>query len=322
MPLRTERLKWLTGFSGSAGVAIVLTDRAVFVWPPLQVRDQVDLGIFNQSDRQPATAGSGRIGRGAVKPVAAHHLESGPDRLGQNRRDAGTAVGKPNRLLWDDQPKPRSSSRSPIAYAATGQGQLAGWQRPSPGRCDQRAHRSVLHRLGVQSRRQRAAHAARINSIALRQAILLFMTSANCTPQSLSDAACRLRRPRWRRSGMARSGDHRSTLLAPASKVLVRKWRQDRPAPIRPPAHATRTRPDIRLALPTGGGAAVCNCAGSTSGQSARSTDFRGHRLEETRRVTGAKPDAAARRLLRDHSGRRLQQRDHALPHLARPTAA
>ena len=46
---RSERLKWLTGFSGSAGVAIVLANSAyVFVDGryTLQVRDQVDLGIF------------------------------------------------------------------------------------------------------------------------------------------------------------------------------------------------------------------------------------------------------------------------------------
>ncbi len=45
----SERLRWLTGFSGSAGVAIILADRAfIFVDGryQLQVREQVDLGIF------------------------------------------------------------------------------------------------------------------------------------------------------------------------------------------------------------------------------------------------------------------------------------
>ncbi|MFU0503100.1 aminopeptidase P family protein [Pseudaminobacter sp. NGMCC 1.201702] len=45
----SERLRWLTGFSGSAGVAIVLASRAfIFVDGryQLQVREQVDLNIF------------------------------------------------------------------------------------------------------------------------------------------------------------------------------------------------------------------------------------------------------------------------------------
>jgi len=45
-----ERLSWATGFTGSAGMAIVMTDRAaVFIDGryTLQVRDQVDLSIFS-----------------------------------------------------------------------------------------------------------------------------------------------------------------------------------------------------------------------------------------------------------------------------------
>ncbi len=44
-----ERLAWATGFTGSAGMAIVMADRAaVFIDGryTLQVRDQVDLSIF------------------------------------------------------------------------------------------------------------------------------------------------------------------------------------------------------------------------------------------------------------------------------------
>ncbi|MGO4839354.1 aminopeptidase P family N-terminal domain-containing protein, partial [Rhizobiaceae sp. 2RAB30] len=45
VPPRSERLRWLTGFAGSAGVVLVLMDRAlIFVDGryTLQVRDQVD----------------------------------------------------------------------------------------------------------------------------------------------------------------------------------------------------------------------------------------------------------------------------------------
>ena len=49
VPPSAERLRWLTGFSGSAGVAVILRDRAaVFVDGryTLQVRQQVDLEVF------------------------------------------------------------------------------------------------------------------------------------------------------------------------------------------------------------------------------------------------------------------------------------
>src|SRR5262245_18680698 len=49
LPASEERLGWLTGFTGSAGFAIVLADRAaIFVDGryTLQVRDQVDTAIF------------------------------------------------------------------------------------------------------------------------------------------------------------------------------------------------------------------------------------------------------------------------------------
>ncbi|MBX6323321.1 MAG: aminopeptidase P family protein, partial [Rhodospirillaceae bacterium] len=49
VPSRAERLAWLTGFTGSAGLAVVLADRAaIFVDGryTLQVRDQVDTDLF------------------------------------------------------------------------------------------------------------------------------------------------------------------------------------------------------------------------------------------------------------------------------------
>ncbi len=49
VPAASERLAWLTGFAGSAGTAVVLADKAaIFVDGryTLQVRDQVDVGVF------------------------------------------------------------------------------------------------------------------------------------------------------------------------------------------------------------------------------------------------------------------------------------
>lgn len=50
VPARAERLQWLTGFSGSAGMALVLAERAVMFVDgryTIQVRDQTDGEIFN-----------------------------------------------------------------------------------------------------------------------------------------------------------------------------------------------------------------------------------------------------------------------------------
>src|SRR5215475_6251232 len=44
-----ERLAWITGFTGSAGAAIILADRAALFVDgryTLQARDQVDAGLF------------------------------------------------------------------------------------------------------------------------------------------------------------------------------------------------------------------------------------------------------------------------------------
>src|SRR5215218_3783554 len=49
VPASEERLAWLTGFTGSAGVAIVLAERAILFVDgryTLQARDQVDTSLF------------------------------------------------------------------------------------------------------------------------------------------------------------------------------------------------------------------------------------------------------------------------------------
>jgi Xaa-Pro aminopeptidase len=74
VPKRAQRLAWLTGFTGSAGAAIVLADRAaIFVDGryTLQVRAQVDTGLY-----------------------APHHLtEEPPDRWLQAQARAGERIG-------------------------------------------------------------------------------------------------------------------------------------------------------------------------------------------------------------------------------------
>src|SRR6516165_9652530 len=53
LPEANNRLSWLTGFTGSAGAAVVLADKAaIFVDGryTLQVRNQVDQGVFEIRD--------------------------------------------------------------------------------------------------------------------------------------------------------------------------------------------------------------------------------------------------------------------------------
>ena len=119
---RSERLKWLTGFSGSAGVAIVLRDRAlIFVDGryTLQVREQVDLDDVHdrKPDRQPAAGldqGQSRQGRAPrLRPVAAH------DRRGQGAE--GSAEKSGAELVPLERQSDRRSVDGP-AEAAAGAG--------------------------------------------------------------------------------------------------------------------------------------------------------------------------------------------------------
>jgi len=53
LPEANDRLAWATGFTGSAGAAVILKDKAaIFVDGryALQVRDQVDAGLFEVRD--------------------------------------------------------------------------------------------------------------------------------------------------------------------------------------------------------------------------------------------------------------------------------
>lgn len=67
---RSERLQWLTGFTGSAGIALIMSDRAV-IWVDgrytLQVRDQTDLSLFSVEslvDNPPSKWVADNIARG------------------------------------------------------------------------------------------------------------------------------------------------------------------------------------------------------------------------------------------------------------------
>jgi Xaa-Pro aminopeptidase len=117
VPARAERLAWLTGFTGSAGLAIVLPTRAaIFVDGryTLQVRQQVDTAAFEPRhliDEPPqdwlaANADSGaRIG---FDPWV--HTEDALQRLRAGAAKAGAALvpagANPVDAVWRNQPPP------------------------------------------------------------------------------------------------------------------------------------------------------------------------------------------------------------------------
>ena len=112
---RSQRLAWLTGFGGSAGMAVVLADRAaIFIDGryTLQVRDQVDTAAFvpqHLAETPPDKWLRANAAKGAkigFDPWL--HTPSGADRLRKACKAAGAqlvAVAEnPIDAVWQDQP--------------------------------------------------------------------------------------------------------------------------------------------------------------------------------------------------------------------------
>ncbi|HET9538743.1 MAG TPA: aminopeptidase P family protein [Mesorhizobium sp.] len=127
---RSERLRWLTGFSGSAGIALVMRDRAhIFVDGryQLQVRSEVDPAIFtveNLVETPPPAWIKANLGKGArigfdpwlhtIGDVKA--LKSSAEKVGAS---LFPVEKNPIDILWTDQPKPPLASVEihPLAFA-------------------------------------------------------------------------------------------------------------------------------------------------------------------------------------------------------------
>lgn len=117
VPASSERLAWLTGFTGSAGLAVVMKDRAsIYVDGryTLQVVDQVDTGVFETRhlSEEPVTQ---------WLPEALHkgarlgfdpwlHTEAGLNRLAAAAAKAGAELyaldNNPVDTIWKDRPAP------------------------------------------------------------------------------------------------------------------------------------------------------------------------------------------------------------------------
>ena len=114
---RAQRLKWLTGFSGSAGMAVVLADRAaIFVDGryTLQVRDQVDVKAFEPrhlTEQPPGEFLSANLRAGERVGYDPWVLTQGTvERLSAACAKAGGAFvavdSNPLDAVWPDQPPP------------------------------------------------------------------------------------------------------------------------------------------------------------------------------------------------------------------------
>src|SRR5262245_61070473 len=117
LPPSEERLAWLTGFTGSAGAAIVLADRAAMFVDgryQLQVRDQVDPKVFaieHLVDAPPETWLEKNLKPGArlgYDPWL--HTVDGAKKLAKACQEAGATLvpTEPNPIdtLWTDRPAP------------------------------------------------------------------------------------------------------------------------------------------------------------------------------------------------------------------------
>ena len=121
VPPSEERLAWLTGFTGSAGVAIVLANRAALFVDgryTLQAKDQIDPTLFaivptaETSPEQWLEANLPKDSKLGYDPWL--HTTDGAERLAKACANAGatTVPVEPNPLdaLWSDRPAPPSGA--------------------------------------------------------------------------------------------------------------------------------------------------------------------------------------------------------------------
>src|SRR5438067_9613450 len=117
VPPSEERLKWLTGFSGSAGVAVVLKSRAALFVDgryTLQAREEIDSSIFSVEhliDSPPDQWIEGNLAAGAKLGYDPWlHTLAGAEKLAKAAASAGAELKpvEPNPIdpIWTDRPPP------------------------------------------------------------------------------------------------------------------------------------------------------------------------------------------------------------------------
>ena len=116
IPPSAARLEWLTGFSGSAGVAIILRDRAAILVDgryTLQVRDQVDLTVVTPVSSVDTPLSTYLTSEAAGMKIAYDpwlHTIGEVDRLSQTLTETGGELislsDNPIDGIWTDRPAP------------------------------------------------------------------------------------------------------------------------------------------------------------------------------------------------------------------------
>jgi Xaa-Pro aminopeptidase len=117
VPPSDERLAWLTGFTGSSGIAIVLAERAALFVDgryQVQVRDEVDSALFSIEhliDQPPHAWIKANLPAGAQLGFSPWlHTVDGAERLAKACADAGGSLvaveENPIDIIWTDRPEP------------------------------------------------------------------------------------------------------------------------------------------------------------------------------------------------------------------------
>ncbi len=120
LPPSAERLRWLTGFTGSAGAAIVLENAAALFVDgryPLQARAQTDISVFEVLQTPQTKASKWLADRlpkgGAIGYDPNLHTIKEIERLTESLGKAGITLQpqetNPIDLLWQDRPAPPSA---------------------------------------------------------------------------------------------------------------------------------------------------------------------------------------------------------------------
>lgn len=132
VPPHAERLRWLTGFSGSAGLAIVLTEKAaIFIDGryTLQVRSQTDINVFEPQhlvEEPPARWIEENLPEGAKLAYDPwlHTVDAVARYKAAAEKAGGTLVPVDNNPLdavWSDQPPPPAAPIEPHALKYAGE---------------------------------------------------------------------------------------------------------------------------------------------------------------------------------------------------------
>ncbi len=115
-----ERLKWLTGFSGSAGAAVILDEKAVVMSDgryTLQLKDQVDAQLYDTQDSTKASIGEWLVAHAPKGCVIGYdvwlytskQIEKMKEALEGHDVTLEPVEGNLVDVIWSDQPKKPSA---------------------------------------------------------------------------------------------------------------------------------------------------------------------------------------------------------------------